>query len=411
MDTTVIVYAIPFFLLMIGAEMYVARRQKKQLYEINDTIGNLFSGISEQAISIFAKSVLLVVADYVRRHYALFDIPFNWWSVLLLLVLFDFIYYWAHRLGHEINFLWGAHIVHHHSPHFNLSVALRQPWFLNNLVFILFLPIPLLGFNILAFALVSAFSTLYQFWIHTQTIDRLPAWFEWLFNTPSHHRVHHGRNPQYLDKNYGAVFIVWDRLFGTFEPEHETVDYGITIPFASKNAVWANVYYWKMLLHDLRNIPSLRQKWRYITAAPARLSHIYQQKMAVVSESQREAAQLKPVSASLSKYVLVHCSLIIAALCCLLYYEHSLSNASKLLTAAAIVYGTLTAGALLDGKWWAKAAEYIRLILLFPIVVLLFYHQPWLLLYCLIASLCLVVLSFIYFAKTNPYQTANLVVK
>lgn len=398
MNTNIIVYAIPFFLLMIGLELLVSRWQHKQLYELNDTVGNLFSGISEQALSIFLKSVLLVLSDWVRTHFALFDIPNTWWSFLLLFFMFDFIYYWAHRFGHEINFLWGSHIVHHQSQRYNLSVALRQPWFLNNLVFVLFLPIPLLGFNILTFAIVGGISTLYQFWIHTQTIGFMPRWFEYFFNTPSHHRVHHGRNKQYLDKNYGAVFIIWDRLLGTFAPEKETVEYGITVPFSSKNAVWANTYYWILLWQDIKNIPNWRKKWQYIIAPPEKLTTLYKNTLAMITESRREAAHLIRIPTTLSWYVVMQCVVVIIGLSAALYYENSLAVWAKLLITALIIYSTLTAGGLLDGKRWAITAEYVRMAFMLGIIAAVFYTHTWLVA-MLISGVLLAVVSVVWVSK------------
>ena len=398
MNTNIIVYAIPFFLLMIGLEILVSRWQHKQFYELNDTVGNLFSGISEQALSIFLKSVLLMLSDWVRNHFALFDIPNTWWSFLLLFVIFDFAFYWAHRFGHEINFLWGSHIVHHQSQSYNLSVALRQPWFLNNLVFVLFLPIPLLGFNTLTFAIVAGISTLYQFWIHTQTIRFMPAWFEYIFNTPSHHRVHHGQNEQYLDKNYGAVLIIWDRLLGTFAPETEAVKYGVTVPFASKNAVWANTYYWILLWQDLKMLPTLRQKWQYIVAAPVNLNKIYKNTLAIVAESRREAARLVRIPKTLSWYVIMHCAVVIVALSAMLYYENSLTVWVKILVTALIIYSTLTTGALLDGRRWAISAEYVRMAAILGVIVVVFYLHTWLLA-MLISSVLLAVVSVLWVSR------------
>lgn len=398
MNTNIIVYAIPFFFLMIGLEILVARWQRRPVYELNDTLGNVFSGISEQGMSIFLQATLLMVADWVSRHFALFTIPNTWWSAVILLFLFDFIYYWAHRFGHEINFLWGAHIVHHQSESYNLSVAFRQPWFLNILVFVLFLPIPLLGFNTITFAIVGGIATLYQFWIHTQTIRFMPAWFEYVFNTPSHHRVHHGRNTQYLDKNYGAVFILWDRLFGTFEKEVETVQYGITVPFASKNAVWANTYYWVLLIKDLKQLPTWRQKWQAIVTPPAHFAELYQTTLSVVEESRREAAQLFKIPKTLSWYVILHCIIVVLALSAALYYEGYLTAWAKLLVTGIVLFSTFTAGALLDGKPWAIIAEYVRMVVMIVVILAIFYTHPWLVA-MLISGVLLALISFVWVSR------------
>jgi len=161
-------------------------------------------------------------------------------------------------LAHEISFFWGTHIVHHQSEEYNLSVALRQSSLLGFVSMGFYFPLALLGFNPITFVTISAFQTLYQFWIHTKAIGKMPGWFEFVFNTPSHHRVHHGRNPKYIDKNHGGTLIIFDRMFSTFQAEEEEVIYGVTKPLASFNPVWANLDYYADFWKDLQ----LPMKWR-----------------------------------------------------------------------------------------------------------------------------------------------------
>jgi sterol desaturase/sphingolipid hydroxylase (fatty acid hydroxylase superfamily) len=162
-----------------------------------------------------------------------------------LIIIQDFLYYWFHRMAHRSNFLWASHITHHSSEEYNLAVALRQSSFQQFCSWPIYLPLALVGFPAEWLAFVISINLIYQFWFHTREINRLPDWIEAVFNTPSHHRVHHGINPQYLDKNYGGMLILWDKFFGTFEPENEEPRYGITVPLASFNPLWANLhYYW-----------------------------------------------------------------------------------------------------------------------------------------------------------------------
>lgn len=373
MNDKIIVYAIPFFLLMIALEWWVGKTKNNTHYQINDTIGNLFSGISEQAFSIFSKALLLTVADYLQQHYALFKIPTTWWSIIILFLLFDFLFYWAHRIGHESNLFWGSHIVHHQSQQYNLSVALRQPWLLPIMTFFLFLPIPLLGFDALSFAIVAAFSTLYQFWIHTQQIGKL-GFFEYILNTPSHHRVHHGSNPQYIDKNYGAVLIVWDRLFNTFQPEEETVNYGITTPFESQNAVWANTYYLQDIWNNLPKLPTWQQKLRYIFISPMQLKNNFPQLYANPTSTQQPTAP-KTVPTALSLYAAIQCVIVIIGLSTLLYYIDELNMVQKAAAVITIIISSLTVGAVLDQKTWARAAETTRMTLLVIAMLIIFQHH------------------------------------
>lgn len=206
MNPNYIVFAIPIFLLFILAEVLLeVFKYKKGTYRLNDAIANLGIGIGEQVFSVFSRAVMLMLYEFVYQ-YRLFSLPSNIFTGILLLFLFDFIFYWAHRFGHEVNLGWGGHIVHHSSEEYNLTVALRQPWFFSMMTFVMFLPIALFGFSPMLLLIVSGIDILYQFWIHTQFVPKL-GFLEWFLNTPSHHRVHHGRNPQYIDKNYGGILL------------------------------------------------------------------------------------------------------------------------------------------------------------------------------------------------------------
>jgi alkylglycerol monooxygenase len=260
MNPNYIVFAIPVFLLFIFAEVLLeVFKYKKGTYRFNDAIANFGIGIGEQVISVFSRAVMLMLYEFVYQ-YRLFSLPSNIFTGILLLFLFDFIFYWAHRFGHVVNLGWGGHIVHHSSEEYNLTVALRQPWFFSMMTFVLFLPIAFLGFSPMLLLIVSGIDILYQFWIHTQFVPKL-GFLEWFLNTPSHHRVHHGRNPQYIDKNYGGIFIIYDRLFGTFEEEKEEVVYGITTPLNSWNPSWANIHYYIDLWKQTRHMKTLKDKF------------------------------------------------------------------------------------------------------------------------------------------------------
>ncbi|MBX7182401.1 MAG: sterol desaturase family protein [Bacteroidia bacterium] len=259
MNPNYIVYAIPVFLLFIFFELLVSViKNKKDSFRLNDSIANLSIGIGEQVISVFSKAGMLVLYDFVYQ-YRITTIPSNILTGIALLLLFDFIFYWAHRFGHEVNLGWGGHIVHHSSEEYNLTVALRQPWFFSMMTFAMFLPIAWLGFSPKLLIIISGIDILFQFWIHTRFVPKL-GFLEWFLNTPSHHRVHHGKNPQYIDKNYGGVFIIYDRLFGTFMEEKEEVIYGITHPVNSWNPSWANFHYYLELWNESKKLKRLKDK-------------------------------------------------------------------------------------------------------------------------------------------------------
>ena len=214
MEVNFIALAVPVFLLFIGIEYFFSIVKKKPLYEVKDFINNLSTGVLEQLINTPLKILLLFPYDSLYHHAGLFSVnPHFITPWVLLWVGVDFCYYWLHRASHRINLLWVGHSVHHQSEYYNFSVALRQGILQAMTTWFFYLPLALLGFPTWMFFIVISLNTLYQFWIHTQCIDRL-GWLEKVFNTPSHHRVHHGINPIYIDKNFAGSLIVWDKLFG-----------------------------------------------------------------------------------------------------------------------------------------------------------------------------------------------------
>lgn len=240
------------------------------LYRLGDSLANIGCGIMDQSTGLFSK--VLVVAAYT----AMFHLTAAWrpWELqatpavwVATFVLSDLAYYWAHRLSHGVNILWIGHVVHHQSEDYNLAVALRQSVLQKVLLMWVYWPLALAGFPPEIFLTCMAVNLLYQFWIHTELIDTLGP-LEWVMNTPSHHRVHHGRNPEYIDRNHAGVFIVWDRMFGTFQKELVKPTYGITRPTDTFNPVHAQ---WKPVMdlwNDLKRIPNWRDRLRFLIAAP-----------------------------------------------------------------------------------------------------------------------------------------------
>ncbi len=239
-----IAMAIPAFFVLMGLELGYAHWRKLALYRLGDAVNDLSLGILSQLGGLLMAGLLVFGYVAIYEHARLFDLPGHGvWPLVVCWILVDFCYYWFHRASHEVNFLWAAHLVHHQSEEYNLAVALRQSLFQQVFSTVFYFPLALLGFPPKLFGTAVAFNTLYQFWIHTRAIGKLGL-IEKIFMTPSHHRVHHGRNPKYIDKNHGGTFIIWDKLFGTFYEEEEEPTYGITKPLESWNPLWANVHYW-----------------------------------------------------------------------------------------------------------------------------------------------------------------------
>jgi sterol desaturase/sphingolipid hydroxylase (fatty acid hydroxylase superfamily) len=247
--TDLITLAIPAMLGLLLLEVFAARLLHRDLYEARDTAASLTTGIGSVLVGAFWKGILFAIYFALYEH-RLFEFQAGVGLLVAALVADDFAYYWFHRLHHEVRFFWAAHVQHHSSERYNLSTALRQSWMpMTGIPF--YAPLALLGFPPLLLLTVHAINTLYQFWIHTELIDRLPRPIEWIFNTPSHHRVHHGSNPLYLDRNYGATLIVWDRLFGTFEAESEPVRFGLTKNIGTFNPLRIEFREWVSIARDV----------------------------------------------------------------------------------------------------------------------------------------------------------------
>ncbi|MDX1829104.1 MAG: sterol desaturase family protein [Lutibacter sp.] len=250
-----IYYAIPFFIVTVIVEGYTLYKKEPKNYNLKDSIASLAMGIGNLISNLGSKIVVVFIITYLYENFKIFTIPFAWWSWLLILFADDFCYYWAHRIGHESRLFWASHIVHHSSQKYNLSTALRQTWTGGFFTFIFYLALPILGFHPLMIFTQMSISLLYQYWIHTELIDKMPKWFETIFNTPSHHRVHHGSNPIYLDRNYAGILIIWDKLFNTFQPElrQEKVIYGLTKNIDTYNPIKIAFMEWLYTFKDAIN--------------------------------------------------------------------------------------------------------------------------------------------------------------
>ena len=268
-DLNPIDYAVPAFVLLVLIEMLWARRRKPDAYEPRDTLVSLAFGLGSTVAGIAFGGLILALSLWLY-DYRLLTVGWAWWAWPLCFVLDDLAYYAFHRSAHRVRWFWASHVNHHSSQHYNLSTALRQTWtgfFAASFVFRL--PLILIGFHPVMLAICAGFNLIYQFWIHTEAIGRMPRWFEAVMNTPSHHRVHHATNPLYLDRNYAGVFIVWDRMFGTFQPEldEERARYGIVHQLGSFNLLWAAFHEWIGIARDLRRAP-WRHKLSYLWRPP-----------------------------------------------------------------------------------------------------------------------------------------------
>lgn len=264
-----VTYAVPLFVLAVLVEMVWAAKCHPEKYEARDTFTSLALGLGSTLAGAAGAGAILGAVLWLYDH-RVATVPPVWWAWGLCFVLDDFNYYWAHRTGHRVRWFWAAHVNHHSSQHYNLSTALRQTWSgFFALAFVFRIWPALIGFHPAMILTVGGANLIYQFWIHTEAIGRMPRWFEAVFNTPAHHRVHHATNPLYLDRNYAGVFIVWDRLFGTFQQERADlrIHYGIVRQLGSFSLLHAAFHEWRAMLGDAWRAP-WRHKLGYLVGTP-----------------------------------------------------------------------------------------------------------------------------------------------
>ena len=266
----IVMLSIPLFVgLMVAEIAWIKLKGKGGAYETRDTATSLLMGAGNVVAGIALGFVTYGFFTFLWQ-FRLFDLGTSIAIIALCFVLDDLRYYWVHRFGHRVRWVWASHVNHHSSQHYNLSTALRQTWTATfTLMMVLRAPLILLGFSPEMVLFVGGINLVYQFWIHTEAIGKLPRWFEAVMNTPSHHRVHHGRNPKYLDTNYAGVFIIWDKMFGTFQPEEEPPDYGLVQNLGTFNPLRVAFHEWVNMLRDISR-PGLtpRQRLAYALKPP-----------------------------------------------------------------------------------------------------------------------------------------------
>jgi sterol desaturase/sphingolipid hydroxylase (fatty acid hydroxylase superfamily) len=265
----ILVDAIPAFIVLIIIEIIYAIKTQKDLYEVKDAATSISLGLGNLFIGLITKSFILVFFVWIYEH-RFFTISINsWWAWILIFFADDLSYYCMHRTAHNVRWFWASHVVHHSSEKYNLAAALRQTW-TGNLTgsFIFWSWMPLVGFHPTMIFFMQSVSLIYQFWIHTEGIYKLPKWFEFVFNTPSHHRVHHGSDLLYLDKNHAGILIIWDRLFGTFQPEIFTPTYGLTKNVQTFNPVKIAFFEWMNIAKDVQKSRSIKDVFNYLFQPP-----------------------------------------------------------------------------------------------------------------------------------------------
>jgi len=387
----VVAASIPLFFALIALEVVVARRTGDRVYRLNDSIADLSCGILSELAGIGLVILTYAAFAWLGTRFAIqrwLPIPawpdgapfvggegflgfaVRWpelasWAVVFLLV--DFAYYWMHRLSHEVHILWAGHVVHHSSEEYNLTVALRQSAVHGLFSWVFYAPLALLGVPWIMFAVCHGLNLIYQFWIHTREIGRLGP-MEAVFNTPSHHRVHHGVNPKYQDRNYAGVLIIWDKWFGSFQPEEEEPVYGITVPLESWNPLWANVHVFAEMFRNAWRTTHWRDKLKVLFGPPSWRPADIGPPIVAPDVSRTTFQKFDPdVPPPVSHYVAVQFVALLAAAMTLLRFAPDLPVPHLVAGGFYVLVGLNNLGTLLEGRRWVRPLEFARLAVLITV--------------------------------------------
>ncbi|MFM7021938.1 MAG: sterol desaturase family protein [Flavobacteriales bacterium] len=360
-------YSIVVMMLLLLVEYIFSKLKKQKVFEFSDTLSNLACGIMERTMFLLVAFLYYAAFEYVYSNFALFNIPVNWYTVVILFLSVDFLWYWYHRSGHEINILWAAHITHHQSEQYNFSLSFRVSAFQLIIRMFFWLWLPVLGFDPKLTTLIIGINAAYQFFIHTRLVKRLGL-LENILVTPSHHRVHHGRNEQYIDKNYGGIFILWDKLFGTFTEEKEEVAYGITKPLQSRNPVNAWFHYYIDLYRASKQVKGLKNKLHVFLSGPETMAAYY-------DSIEKKEEEMPREERSLQAYLVVQFAILVILFFVIYYYHADLPYPSIVIIASFMIYSSLSLGFVLDRHRISFALEIARVVLMSVAIALVFWEN------------------------------------
>lgn len=416
--------SIPLFFALIGLELLVARVRRRPLYRLSDSISDLSCGILSQLAGIGITLGTIAAFGWVSAHASIqqvLPVP-RWidstpitadgihWAALAswtgVFLLDDLAYYWMHRSSHVVNLLWAGHVVHHSSEEYNLTVALRQSSLHGFMSWLFYMPIAFLGVPVLMWVICHALNLIYQFWIHTRAVDRLGP-LELVLNTPSHHRVHHGVNPEYQDRNFAGVLIIWDRMFGSFEPEGAAPVYGITKPLTSWNPIRANVHVFVEIWRNARAARTWRDRLRSIFGHPGWRPPEVGPPIVPVSVTPESFQKFEPeVPSSLRSYALAQFVVVLIGALALVDAAARLPLASLLVGGFWVALSLANIGGVLEARSWAGLSEVMRLVALGGAAALLLMTgagPAWI----LAAGVALAALSILWVLRLRPLLTSS----
>ncbi|MGB4773650.1 MAG: sterol desaturase family protein [Daejeonella sp.] len=358
-DHSYIAFAIPLFLFFMGLEYLYSKIKSKNFFQFAESVANINVGIAERLTDVFTIIIFYYFFQYIHTNFALFDIKPGILTWVLLFLLTDLVWYWYHRLAHEVNILWAAHIVHHQSEDFNYTTSARITIFQAAIRCLFWGVLPLIGFPAPMVSVLLMIHGLYPFFIHTQTIGKL-GWIEYIFVTPSHHRVHHSSNPQYLDKNYGDVLIIWDKIFGTFVEEEEKPVYGLTKPLNSHSFLWQHFHYFLELYVAVKRTTGFRAKFVILFGGPETMSP--EIRTGLEKYFFKKRSPLKPTKTQ-RIYIIVQTLISLITLFTVIFYYKDITALQISFISLFILVNLINTGAILDQRSWIFHLEFLRLII------------------------------------------------
>lgn len=352
-----IAFAIPLFLGLMWLEYRLSGDRRGEVFHFEEAVANLNVGIAERLSDLFTTGMFFFVFHWIRKHYGIFDIHPGWSTWILLFLSTDLLWYWYHRFGHEVNLLWAAHVVHHQSEDYNFTVSARITIFqaLARCLFWSFLP--LIGFPAEMITVFLLLHGAYPFFTHTQLVGKL-GWLEKIIVTPSHHRVHHSSNPEYLDKNYGDMLIIWDKLFGTFAEEKAQPVYGLTKPLNSHSFLWQHFHFTLELFVQVARTPGVYRKLRVLFGRPDDIDPGIRGELE--SKLIHRVAET-PGSRHFREYIVAQTTVTLAALFLTALFSWHLSGIQLFLASAFILVSVINSGAILEKRSWIFYLEYARI--------------------------------------------------
>ncbi|MDQ6478660.1 sterol desaturase family protein [Dyadobacter sp. LHD-138] len=391
--------AVPVFLFFIGLEYVMSKRLGKHVFNFNSSLANMNVGVAERLIDLFTAGGFYFFYDYLHQHFAIFDIKPSILLWIALMLTTDLLWYWYHRFGHKVNLFWGFHVVHHQSEEFNYTAGTRITIFQSVVRTAFWAILPVIGFPAPMITTMLIIHGLYPFFTHTQLVGKLGI-LEYILVTPSHHRVHHASNEQYLDKNFGDMFIIWDKLFGTFAEEKEDPVYGLTKQLDSYSFLWQHFHYLVELRYAVKNQTGFLNKIKMIFGSPADFDPALR---GLVERKFLSRNKVRTRSQKFRHYVLGQFIVTVTVLFFLLLFEHQTDNFLQTMVALFIFITLINCGAILEQRRWVFYLEFVRGCLVI-ITTFCYYPDP-----TIIASLILLIVASLAYFSSLQKQYLQLV--